>query len=253
MRRTWSRRSGGCGGPGAADDDRRGDAIGGRAPPGGAAAEAENLYRQVLAVSPDHAEALHKLGVLACQVGRLDAAIELIGRAITVDPNSVEYHSDLGESAGETGSMPGRRPASAGPGTEARVCRGPMSTSATSSGIPAAPRRRSPRIAGRSSCGPTWPRPTTTWATPCGRGPARRGDHRVHAGRSRWARPGRSPQQPGQRLWNDLGRLDEAIAAYHRAAWPFGPTCRSARNLANALRVKGRLDEAIATFGRASR
>ncbi len=59
--------------------------------------EAEALYRQVLARSPDHADALHWLGVLAGQVGRLEGAIDLIGRAIAVNPGVAEYHSNLGE------------------------------------------------------------------------------------------------------------------------------------------------------------
>ena len=44
--------------------------------------EAEQLYRQILALEPRHADSLHLLGVLAQQVGRHDIALELIGRAI---------------------------------------------------------------------------------------------------------------------------------------------------------------------------
>ena len=40
----------------------------------GRMAEAESLYRQVLAVEPDHAETHHYLGVLAWQIGRADIA-----------------------------------------------------------------------------------------------------------------------------------------------------------------------------------
>jgi predicted O-linked N-acetylglucosamine transferase (SPINDLY family) len=64
----------------------------------GRLAEAEGIYRQILTQSPDHAEALHLLGVLAVQVGRADAAIELIGRAIAINPTIAEYHANLGES-----------------------------------------------------------------------------------------------------------------------------------------------------------
>ena len=63
----------------------------------GRLAEAEALYRQVLSRSPDHPEALHLLGVLAGQVGRTEVAIELIGRAIAVNPMVALYHSNLGE------------------------------------------------------------------------------------------------------------------------------------------------------------
>ena len=39
-------------------------------------AEAEEIYRQVLAQVPSHADALHLLGALACQTGRPDRAID---------------------------------------------------------------------------------------------------------------------------------------------------------------------------------
>lgn len=62
----------------------------------GRLAEAEQLYRQVLAVQPNHAVAIHHLGLIAHQVGRNDQAVELIGRAIELNPNLVEAHNNLG-------------------------------------------------------------------------------------------------------------------------------------------------------------
>ena len=59
--------------------------------------EAEALYHQVLARASDHVEALHSLGVLASQVGRTEVALELIGRAIAINPAVALYHSNLGE------------------------------------------------------------------------------------------------------------------------------------------------------------
>ncbi len=59
-------------------------------------AEAEALYRQVLDASPDHAEALHLLGVLAHQLGAHVPAAELIERAVAIDPTAVRYHNNLG-------------------------------------------------------------------------------------------------------------------------------------------------------------
>lgn len=44
--------------------------------------EAEAMYRDVLAVEPDNFDALHLLGVLAYQTGRLDEALELLGTAV---------------------------------------------------------------------------------------------------------------------------------------------------------------------------
>jgi protein O-GlcNAc transferase len=61
----------------------------------GRLAEAEALYRQILAQHPDHAEALHLIGVLAGQTGHADAAIDLIGRAIQLKPDFPEAYSNL--------------------------------------------------------------------------------------------------------------------------------------------------------------
>ena len=58
--------------------------------------QAEQLYRQVLAADPRQPDALHLLGVLAQQSGKLDAAIQLIIRAIAIRPDAV-YHTNLGE------------------------------------------------------------------------------------------------------------------------------------------------------------
>lgn len=58
--------------------------------------EAEQFYRQVLAVDPSHAESLHLLGVLYHQNGRHDLALDLISRAITINSRIAFYHSNLG-------------------------------------------------------------------------------------------------------------------------------------------------------------
>ena len=48
----------------------------------GRMAEAEQVYRQVLAAAPKHADTLHMLGVLALQSGQLQAAVACIDQAI---------------------------------------------------------------------------------------------------------------------------------------------------------------------------
>ena len=63
----------------------------------GRLAEAEQIYRQILAADANHADALHMLGVVAHQVGRNDAAEDLIRRAIALNPGgSAPYLSNLG-------------------------------------------------------------------------------------------------------------------------------------------------------------
>ena len=63
----------------------------------GRLADAEALYRQILAAQPDHSDALHLLGVIAHQAGRHDLAVEWISRAIVFDPNHSAAHCNLGE------------------------------------------------------------------------------------------------------------------------------------------------------------
>jgi tetratricopeptide (TPR) repeat protein len=58
---------------------------------------AEQIYRQILAVDPNHADSLHLLGVIASQVGKHDVAVEYIGRAIRLQGNEAFFHNNLGE------------------------------------------------------------------------------------------------------------------------------------------------------------
>jgi len=65
----------------------------------GRLAEAEALYRQILAVQPNHADALHHLGLIARQVGRPDLAIEWIRKALSINPNNFTAHCNLAEAS----------------------------------------------------------------------------------------------------------------------------------------------------------
>src|SRR5436190_23701850 len=71
----------------------------------GRLAEAEGIYRQILAAHPEHADALHLLGVIAHQIGRNDVAVSLIQQAISLTPNIAAFHSNLGEAHREMGQL----------------------------------------------------------------------------------------------------------------------------------------------------
>jgi Tfp pilus assembly protein PilF len=62
----------------------------------GRLAEAEAIYRQILAKDPNYTDALHLLGSLAAQLDNNDAAIDLLQRAIRLNPNIAPYHGNLG-------------------------------------------------------------------------------------------------------------------------------------------------------------
>jgi protein O-GlcNAc transferase len=71
----------------------------------GRLAEAEALYRQILGAQPNHADALHLLGVIALQAGRHEIAVEWIHKAILLNPNHPAAHSNLGEACRRMGRL----------------------------------------------------------------------------------------------------------------------------------------------------
>ena len=55
--------------------------------------QAEAAYRQVLKVAPDHPDALYLCGLAVHESGRSEAAVELIARAINVNPTGSFYYT----------------------------------------------------------------------------------------------------------------------------------------------------------------
>jgi predicted O-linked N-acetylglucosamine transferase (SPINDLY family) len=68
-------------------------------------AEAEACYRRVLAAQPDHADALHLLGIVAHQAGRHDLAVELISQAIKQNRQNAAYFCSLGVALNNQGKL----------------------------------------------------------------------------------------------------------------------------------------------------
>lgn len=60
-------------------------------------AQAEQLLRQILQAQPQHAYALHLLGVIAHQCGKPELAAELVGQAISCNDDVALFHANLGE------------------------------------------------------------------------------------------------------------------------------------------------------------
>jgi tetratricopeptide (TPR) repeat protein len=71
----------------------------------GQLADAERIYRQILAKYPRHFDSLHLLGILAHQVRQHDAAIDLIGRAIACNDRVPECHYNMGLALAAAGRM----------------------------------------------------------------------------------------------------------------------------------------------------
>ena len=58
--------------------------------------EAEDLYRRVISVAPNHTTALHLLGVISHQTGHNQEAVDLIRRALLINPEYAEAYANLG-------------------------------------------------------------------------------------------------------------------------------------------------------------
>ena len=57
---------------------------------------AENLYKEVLKINPDHFESIFDLGTLLAQTKRFDLAKPLLQKAIQIQPNYARAHNSLG-------------------------------------------------------------------------------------------------------------------------------------------------------------
>jgi predicted O-linked N-acetylglucosamine transferase (SPINDLY family) len=183
----------------------------------GRRAEAEAIYRQVLAEFPDHAGALHLLGVLAGQEGDTGSAIDLIGRAAALNPGVAQYHSNLGEFCCRAGQWD-RAIASLGRAIALKpdlaVAHGNLgnalkATGRTSEAIDAY--RRSLELRGDQAAVLT---------------------------------------NLGVAL-HETGRLDDAVATYRQALALDPGLAEASYNLGSSLRLLGRLDEAIDALGQA--
>ena len=66
---------------------------------------AETAYREVLAIAPQEAEALHLLGLVALQTGRPEPAVALIGAAIRLEAGRAAYHGNLAQALRALGRL----------------------------------------------------------------------------------------------------------------------------------------------------
>jgi tetratricopeptide (TPR) repeat protein len=62
----------------------------------GRLAEAERIYKQILAIDCRHSDSMNLLGMIAYARGRYDLALETIHQAILISPKQASYYSHLG-------------------------------------------------------------------------------------------------------------------------------------------------------------
>jgi tetratricopeptide (TPR) repeat protein len=71
----------------------------------GELAAAARLYQSVLSHDPNHADALHLLGVVRHQQGQSVAAVDLIAKAVAIRPGAAAYHANLAEAYRAIGQL----------------------------------------------------------------------------------------------------------------------------------------------------
>jgi len=71
----------------------------------GRLAEADAIYRQVIAREPENVDALHFCGVIAFQQGRHGEAETLISAALALNPGNAPAHNNLGNALAAQGQM----------------------------------------------------------------------------------------------------------------------------------------------------
>jgi len=180
----------------------------------GRLAEAERLYKLILAIDPGHALSLHFLGVIAHQAGRNDIALELMRKAIERDGRVPAFHGNLGNVLLQQGV-----PEAAADAYERAAALGPDQPEfhLRLAGVRLAQRRFDDAIAGY-----------------------RRGLALAPADSDALTNLGSAYQASG--------RLDEAIAFFRRAL-DLRPDHFEARyNLGNALREAGAFADAMACY-----
>lgn len=69
--------------------------------------QAELIYRQILDETPDNADALHLLGVVAHQRGQFVRAMNLIKKAVSLSPDAGPYYCNLAEACRMAGDLKG--------------------------------------------------------------------------------------------------------------------------------------------------
>jgi tetratricopeptide (TPR) repeat protein len=178
---------------------------------------AEQMYRQILAVEPNHADTMHLLGVLASQVGQYEVAVKNIGRAIELKGNVAAFHNNLGNALKNQGKS-----------AEAIACY-----------------RRALEL-----------KPDYAEAySNLGVALKEQGKLDEAVAAYRWALKLRPEfAQAHYNLGNalkDQGKLDEAVACCRRALELKPEFAEAHNNLGIALNGQGKLDEAVAAYRRA--
>lgn len=67
--------------------------------------QAKRLYKEILAQEPKHADALHRLGAIQCELGKVEEGINLINSALELSPNIAEAYIAKGKCLSRQGLL----------------------------------------------------------------------------------------------------------------------------------------------------
>jgi predicted O-linked N-acetylglucosamine transferase (SPINDLY family) len=177
---------------------------------------AEQIYRQILAVEPNQADAWHLLGVVSAQLGQHQAGIEHIRQALALRPNWAEAQNNLGNALRERGQL-----------AEAVVC------------CQRAVQLKPDFVEAHNSLGVAF---------------AKQGKPDEAAARFQQAleldpRFAKAHCNLGN-VFRDQGKLDEAVACFRQALELQPDFAEADYNLGNAFKDQGQPDEAVACYRR---
>ena len=178
---------------------------------------AEQIYREILAADPNHADALHLIGVIAFQTGHAALAEQYIRRAIQLNGTEPDYHGNLGNALQAQGKL------------DQAV----------------ASHRRALELDPRSA------------RAHYNLGTALQAQGKLHDAVASYRRALELKPDYAVALYNlgsafqDLGNLDAAVDCFRRAVALKPDHAEAHNNLSNALKALGKLGEAVASSRRA--
>ena len=212
---------------------------------------AEQIYRQILAVQPNHPDAWHLLGVIANQAGKYKIAVEYLERAIGLKGDVAAFHHNLGDALLALRRLPEadaryRRALELDPNlVETHYSLGNLMTEQHNLDGAVASYRRALKL-----------RPAYAEAH-YNLGNALKGQGKLDEAiachrRALQLKPNfaEAHNNLGNAL-NDQGKTDEALASLHRALQLKPNLAEAHNNLGNVLKDQGKPDEALTCYRRA--
>ena len=212
--------------------------------------EAEVIYKKILSFQPDHADALHLLGVVYFQNGDHVEAQKLIGKAIEIDASKPNFHNNMGNALRLSG-----RCDHAAISYRKALALDPISADAQAN-LAVALRDLQQIDDAIEACkkaikiNPTLPQPYNTLGN-------------LYSDQMEWGKAEEAYRraleiQPFPEAFNnlgnvlkDLGKLDEAVFCYQNAVSLHPEYVEAFNNLGNVLKLLNQLGEAKEAYDRA--